>query len=241
MLKSFSVKSGNSKNNLLLLGEHTSKRFPKEYGLLGLKKDVLNKLSNYYDKGAKDILLILSKEFNATAIYTNYSRLLIDLNRNNLKSMELIRKQDSQIIIPYNQNISEKERKKRIRLYWKPYYKELKKQINKRLRFDTIYAFSVHSCFPKLNGKKRNFDIDLLFNKDELLAKKIGKVLSKKGYDIKYNHPPFSGKRKKSLLNFRNKKLRWVFFEINHKILPSDKRIKKISKDIKEAIIKSLK
>jgi predicted N-formylglutamate amidohydrolase len=238
---SFSIKNQNSRNNIIFIGEHTSKKFPKENKQLGLKKEVLGKLSNYYDKGAKDILLILSKELNAAAVYANYSRLLIDLNRNDLKSKELIREIDNKIIIPGNQNISKKERRKRIKLYWKPYYKELKKQINKRLKFDTIYAFSVHSCFPKLNGKKRNFDIDLLFNKDELLAKKIGKVLSKKGYDIKYNHPPFSGKRKKSLLNFKNKKLKWIFFEINHKILSSNKKIKKVSKDIKEAIIKSLK
>lgn len=239
MSKPYVILNKDSKTNTLLIAEHTSSEFPKTKEFANVNYAYLKGIPDYYDIGAEKIIVFLARKFQHTAIHAKYSRLLIDLNRS-LEHEQLIRyvEDDKKKIIHFNQDLSEEQKLERIELYWKPFHNMLKKIIRNKLQnFETVFAFPIHSCFPEFAGKKRDFEIDLLFNKDEGLAKAIGKALKSKGYDVKYNHPPFSGIKNVFTMNqFNEERLRWVFFEINNKILQTPEHIYKVSEDIGLAI-----
>lgn len=219
-MKSIKVVNESSNNNIVLLAEHSGKGFPGGYGTLGIEPEVLETISDYYDNGARPIIERLAEVFDATAIYSNFSRLLIDLNRA-LDHHQLIRvkEDDWGIIIPGNDGISEEERQKRIKLYWDPYHRKVKEVVEKKLQqHERVFVFVIHTCSAWYNGDVRDFDCDVMFKHSEVLAKKFGTSLANKGYKIQYNEP-YSADQSCTMKGYLTPKVEWLIIETNQKTI----------------------
>ncbi len=101
----------NCDKSIIFICDHASPRIAKEYSNLGLTKKYL-KTHISWDIGAKKVCINLAKRLKQSYFLSNFSRLVIDPNRNK-NSKELIVENSFGIEIPANKNISLVEKKKK--------------------------------------------------------------------------------------------------------------------------------
>ncbi len=182
----------NSITPVLLVCDHASNRFPKSLGTMGL--DYLDRLSHItVDIGSRATTESLAKQLNTTAILCQYSRLIVDCNRNLSDNSAYLDKSDG-VDIPGNQNLNNNEKEIReSEIYW-PYHNAIDTQISrlKRQKVSPI-IISIHSFTPVFNGNKREWEVGVLWDKDPTTARIFINKLTDAGFLVGDNKP-YSGK-----------------------------------------------
>ncbi len=106
----------------------------------------------------------------------------------------LIRTTAEGVELSWNRNVSPREVERRMVDYHAPYHLELDRQILRRAtRGVRPLLFAVHSFTPELDGRRRPFDIGILYDRHGALARRFAVVLRDAGLDVRYNQP-YSGK-----------------------------------------------
>lgn len=187
--KVFEFISAVNNKRFILTCEHASADIPTEYQNLGLPEKELNR-HIARDKGAADVCRFIAKELGCAAFLGKYSRLLVDLNRG-AQEDELILEESDKTLIPFNQNISEEERKKRIETFYSPYYKALNGYIDEQLKQGIKpVIFSIHSFTPQLRGGSyRPWQAGILYHKPVAFAEFLYKKLEQSSKVVGENVP----------------------------------------------------
>ena len=177
---------------VLLVCDHASNRFPQSLGTMGL--DYLDIVSHIaLDIGASAVAEALADNLGATAVLCQYSRLIVDCNRNLSDESAFLNYSDG-VEIPGNQNLQNNEKEKRAsEIYW-PYHNTIKDQIVrlKKYGIDPV-VISIHSFTPVMNGEDRKWEIGVLWDKDPVTAEIFLTRLVEAGYLVGDNKP-YSGK-----------------------------------------------
>ena len=154
---------------VLLVCDHASNRFPRSLGTMGL--DYLNRVSHIaLDIGANAIAEALADNLGATAVLCQYSRLIVDCNRNLIDDSAFLKYSDG-VDVPGNHNLQSSEKEKRVsEIYW-PYHNAIKDQIVrlKKHGIDPV-VISIHSFTPVINGNDREWEMGVLWDKDPATA-----------------------------------------------------------------------
>ena len=105
MNKVYSVKNSNfnSKNHIIFICDHASSNIDRGYRKKFTDTKIIDSHVSY-DIGAKNLTLNLAKQLKQSCILSNFSRLLIDPNRNKTDK-DLIVSTSFGIKIPINNNI----------------------------------------------------------------------------------------------------------------------------------------
>ena len=112
---------------LLIVADHASNYIPKRYNNLDLtKKDILTHKA--YDLGVRDLAINLSNKLDSQLVLGEYSRLLIDCNRD-INDPTLISVISDRKLILGNKKITKQERNYRINKIYRPYHKKIYKII----------------------------------------------------------------------------------------------------------------
>ena len=127
--KPYEVYNERSKNRVILLCDHASKKIPKKFKNLGLSKKEINRHIGW-DIGVALVAKKIAKQLNSTLIMSGYSRLIIDCNRPFGVPEAFIKKSEN-TIIPGNLNISKKDKIKRAKLYCLPYREKINSILKK--------------------------------------------------------------------------------------------------------------
>ena len=177
---------------VLLVCDHASHRFPRSLGTMGL--DYLNRHSHVvHDIGAGTLVEMLANTLGVTAVLCQYSRLIVDCNRELVDHNAFLKFNDG-VDIPANHNLRSDEKEKRAsEIYW-PYHNAIEGQIG-RLKDQGINPvfISVHSFSPVINGEARKWEIGVLWDKDSTTAEFFLSNLGEAGYFVGDNKP-YSGK-----------------------------------------------
>tara|TARA_B100001179_G_scaffold50737_1_gene34224 strand:+ start:1281 stop:2120 length:840 start_codon:yes stop_codon:yes gene_type:complete len=177
---------------VLLVCDHASHRFPRSLGTMGL--DYLNRHSHVvHDIGAGALVEMLANTLGVTAVLCQYSRLIVDCNRELVDHNAFLKFNDG-VDIPANHNLRSDEKEKRAsEIYW-PYHNAIEGQIG-RLKDQGINPvfISVHSFSPVINGEARKWEIGVLWDKDSTTAEFFLSNLGEAGYFVGDNKP-YSGK-----------------------------------------------
>jgi predicted N-formylglutamate amidohydrolase len=173
----------------VLTCEHASYVVPLEYQNLGISDDELCRHIGW-DIGARWVVESLSQVLDAPAVYSRYSRLLIDCNRD-VSDHDLIVSESDGTKIQGNLDITEAEREKRITKFYQPYHDAVDQLLSDRIDRETV-LLSIHSFTPVLGTKERPFDLGVLFDRHQDLAQEVGQRLHYREYRIRYNEP-YSG------------------------------------------------
>lgn len=171
--KPFTIINPDSQNSLILTCEHASSAIPEQYQNLGLSAEQLD-THIARDKGCKEVTVALAKKLGCCAFLGNYSRLLIDLNRRENEA-ELIVEVSDNVVIPGNINITDSEKEKRIKNYYRPYYQAILNKIQ-TLKMQGIEPriFSVHGFTPQLkNGPFRPWNAGVLYIQQTPLSQRL--------------------------------------------------------------------
>ncbi len=157
---------------ILIICDHASNRVPKILDNVGLSKADLAK-HIAWDPGTEDIGQYMSEKLDAAAVFATYSRIVVDVNRGE-RSPECMREVSDHIVVPGNQKLSAAEKRQRLdEIFW-PYHRALSGQI-KALRKKGIVPMivSLHSFTPEMDGYKRPWEIGVLWNKEETIARRV--------------------------------------------------------------------
>lgn len=182
---------GSGRSPLVFVCDHASNTLPEAYGTLGLGAAALAD-HIAYDIGAGASARALARAYGANAILARWSRLLIDLNRGP-DDPTLIMKLSDGHIIPGNARIGAAETARRLKDFHAPYHAAIADEIaNARDAGIVPVVISIHSFTPVWKGVRRLWDVGVLWDKDDRLARPLMAALSRAGLRVGDNEP-YSG------------------------------------------------
>ena len=177
---------------ILLVCDHASCRFPKALGDMGLDP-FARRCHLAVDIGAGPLSESLAASLGVTTVVHNYSRLIVDCNRELMDPGAYLEYGDG-ILVPGNRSLHQEDKELRANaLYW-PYHAAIDEQLKRLKKCGPAPAFiSIHSFTPVLNGESRAWQIGVLWDKDEQLKELFLEGFRAAGYYAGDNEP-YSGK-----------------------------------------------
>jgi predicted N-formylglutamate amidohydrolase len=177
---------------ILLVCDHASCRFPQALGDMGLDP-FARRCHLAIDIGAGKLTESLAKSLGVTAVIAQYSRLVVDCNRQLMDPGAFLEYGDG-ILVPGNRNLSQKEKDLRANsIYW-PYHNAIDEQIKRLGASGPKPVFvSVHSFTPVLNGISRAVQMGVLWDKDPDVAQIFMEGFREADY-LTGDNEPYSGK-----------------------------------------------
>ena len=156
--------------SLLIVSDHASNAVPAALGDLGVAPEHLKK-HIAYDIGADMITRYLADRMGAPAVISNYSRLVIDMNRQPGDPQSIPEISD-RVEVPGNKNLSPHAINSRLNEIFVPYHGAIDSEIMRLWKRDgkPPLLFSIHSFTPQMNGENRFWDIGVLWNRDPRMA-----------------------------------------------------------------------
>lgn len=188
----YQILSPLSEKPILLICDHASFRFPQSLGDMGLDP-FARRCHLAIDIGAGALTESLAKSLGVTAVLQNYSRLIVDCNRQLMDPGAFLEYGDG-ILVPGNRNLHQADKNLRAdTLYW-PYHRAVSEQVERLKHAGPAPAFiAIHSFTPVLNGESRAWQIGVLWDKDESLRHIFLEGFRDAGYYVGDN-VPYSGK-----------------------------------------------
>ena len=177
---------------ILLVCDHASCRFPAVLGDMGLDP-FARRCHLAIDIGAGVLTERLAQSVGATAVIAQYSRLVVDCNRELMDPGAFLEYGDG-IVVPGNRHLTQADKDRRANaIYW-PYHRAIDEQITRlRARGPAPAFVSVHSFTPVLDGAARNVQMGVLWDKDQRLADVFLEQLRSAGY-LTGDNEPYSGR-----------------------------------------------
>ncbi len=188
----FRVLNPLSEQPILLVCDHASCRFPKALGDMGLDP-FARRCHLAVDIGAGDLTVQLAERLGVTAVVHNYSRLIVDCNRQLMDPSAFLEYGDG-ILVTGNRSLHREDKELRAdALYW-PYHKAIDEQIKRLTACGGAPLFvAIHSFTPVLNGESRGWQIGVLWDTDERTKELFIDGFRAAGYYVGDNEP-YSGK-----------------------------------------------
>ena len=177
---------------VLLVCDHASCRFPQSLGDMGLDP-FARRCHLAIDIGAGSLTEALSDSLGAAAVLAQYSRLVIDCNRELLDPGAFLEFGDG-IIVPGNRNLRPEDKAARAdEIYW-PYHHAIDQQIKRLKTIGPPPAFiAIHSFTPVLNGQARPWQVGVLWDADSRLSDIFIDEFRAAGF-VTGDNEPYSGK-----------------------------------------------
>ncbi len=173
--------AGEVEAGVLFLCDHASNALPPEYGDLGLPPGAFER-HIAYDIGSAGVTRALAARFNAPALLTRYTRLLIDPNRG-ADDPTLVMQLSDGSVIPGNSRLDGSEIARRIALYWSPYRQAASALLDQMSVAGPAPAVvSLHSFTPVWRGSQRPWRIGLLWDNDPRMAQPLLEGLEAAGH-----------------------------------------------------------
>jgi len=186
----FSIEGASRPGRWLVTCDHAANTVPPTVadGDLGLgPQDMARHIA--FDIGAAGVSAALAERLNAPAIFSNFSRLVIDPNRGEDDPTLLMKLYDG-TIIPANRHADVAEREHRLTTCYRPYHDALTKLA---ARPATVIV-SIHSFTPQLRGRGlRPWEIGVLYAHDTRLARPLLDLLRSERDLTVGDNEPYSG------------------------------------------------
>lgn len=175
--------SGSSR--VLLTCEHATQRMPPGWSWPTEDERRLVDTHWAYDIGAERLTRELAELTGGGALLSNFTRLLVDPNRE-LSSPTLFREHAESVIVQLNHELDDAERQRRIDLLYQPYHDALAR-VAAASSAETM--LSIHTFTPNYEGEERAVELGVLFDSRETEARAFGAALERAGFAIEYNEP----------------------------------------------------
>jgi predicted N-formylglutamate amidohydrolase len=160
-------RQGNSP--FVIVVDHASARIPRSLADLGLPIGEL-KRHIAWDIGALAVARRVAVTLDAALIAQNYSRLVIDCNRDPQVESSIPISSES-TVIPGNADLSDAQRTARRRDIFEPYHQRIRERLNAReaARRPTVLV-ALHSMTNIYLGMRREMHAAILYNRDRRFA-----------------------------------------------------------------------
>jgi predicted N-formylglutamate amidohydrolase len=177
---------------LVLTCEHASNRLPHGLRPRSATERALLQTHWAWDIGAWDVARRVARLTGAAAIGGTVSRLIVDLNRP-VADPSLVRREAEGIRLSWNARLQPRQIERRMLTWHLPYHDAIDRTI---LRLATRgvrpLLLAVHSFTPVYGGRRRDFDMGVLFDRSRKPAIALARALRRAGFRVRYNQP-YSG------------------------------------------------
>ncbi|MFY0692662.1 MAG: N-formylglutamate amidohydrolase [Paracoccaceae bacterium] len=176
---------------IVLVCDHATNTVPASVngGTLGLHQDDMDR-HIAYDIGAAGVVHHLAELLDGAAVFSNFSRLVIDPNRGEDDPTLLMRLYDGSII-PGNRHADASEKARRVDAFYRPYHRSLAELA---ARHEDPVIVSIHSFTPQLRGRaKRPWQIGVLYADDTRLSGPLLDILAREPDLTVGDNEPYSG------------------------------------------------
>jgi predicted N-formylglutamate amidohydrolase len=178
---------------VILLCDHASNAVPPGLDLGVGPADMARHIA--WDVGARGLTLALSDLFEAPAVLSGVSRLVIDPNRGE-DDPTLVMKLYDGTIVPGNRDADAAEVARRIEAFWRPYHAAVTAAIDRALAdgVDPVLV-AIHSFTPRLRGRApRPWDVGVLWDRDDRVARPLIEALRQDDELTVGDNEPYSGR-----------------------------------------------
>ena len=236
----FAIINGESTSPVLLVCDHASPRIPAALDKLGLDSFAL-RCHLALDIGAAALTERLANRLSLTAVLCQYSRLVVDCNRQLTDPGAFLESGDG-VVVTGNRDLNAADRKIRAdEIYW-PYHNAVAAQVERLRAVGQPPAFvSLHSFTPVINGESRPWEVGVLWDADRVTAEIFIQEFRAAGFHVGDNEP-YSGKSPEDFTVDHHAEsigLPHVGVEIRQDLIDDDEGVKKIGA-ILQRIIASL-
>jgi len=182
--------------DMLLIADHASNRLPDGVDL-GVAEAAMRE-HVAFDIGVASLAARLCTELGCRAVLGGFSRLLIDLNREE-DAPGLIPAMSDNHAITGNAGLTADQREWRLALYWRPYHQHISDIISP---MSPKILISLHSFTPRLatSDEPRPWQIGILYNRDDRAARIALPLLEQAGI-VAGDNLPYSGKVLNATMN----------------------------------------
>ena len=187
---SFEVLRPQGVGQFVIFCDHASNYVPPELSDLGLAREELNQ-HIAWDIGAAGVARELSNIFDATAVLSGVSRLVVDCNRH-LEAEDLIPARSHGTIVPGNTNLTQEGRTTRVDRWFHPYHGAIESILDGRVKQGASpIVLSVHSMTANLSGSPRPWQISLSSYRDRSLVEPLLAALRRPGDIVVGDNEPY--------------------------------------------------
>lgn len=185
------VFNANATTPVLLICDHASRRLPASFGDCGLSEaDRARHIA--WDIGAADVTRCIAQRLDATAVFSGYSRLLVDCNRH-MQDPTLMPKVSDGTEVSFNAAISERDRQGRIEAFYRPYHDAIADQLTRlSAHAPAPVVLSIHSCTPRMNGHFRPWHIGVCWERDRRIAGPVLATLERRRDIVVGDNVPYA-------------------------------------------------
>ena len=176
------------RSGLILVCDHAANALPPGYGSLGLDPALLS-THIACDIGAAQVTRVLAARFGAPAVLARWSRLLIDLNRGE-DDPTLVMKLSDGSIVAGNRDVGAAEIASRVARFHAPYHARIAAEISRAMADGAVpVLISMHSFTPHWKGRPRPWEVGVLWDRDDRLARPLIDGLGRAGFAAGDNEP----------------------------------------------------
>ena len=161
--------SPHGRSPFVITVDHASARIPRSLRDLGLPAAEL-KRHIAWDIGALAVGLRVAAALDAALIAQNYSRLVIDCNRDPLVESSIPLSSEA-TVIPGNVDLSDAQRMARRQEIFDPYHQRIRERLDARQAAGrTTILVALHSMTDVYHGVRREMHAAILYNRDRRFA-----------------------------------------------------------------------
>jgi predicted N-formylglutamate amidohydrolase len=178
-------------SNFVIVVDHASRRIPRRLGDLGLPPAELTR-HIAWDIGALGVATQVAAALDAPLVAQNYSRLVIDCNRDPAVASSIPKVGES-IDIPGNIGLDAQQAQARCTEIFEPYHRHIRGLLDERLAAGrTTILVAQHSMTNIFKGVHREMHAAVLYNRDRKFAGMVLDALRREpGLIIGDNEPYF--------------------------------------------------
>ncbi len=178
------------RSSLVIVVDHASRRIPRRLGDLGLPVSELQR-HIAWDIGSLELAERVAATLDAPLVAQNYSRLVIDCNRDPKVATSIPSVSES-VAIPGNVGLREAQVAARRREIFDPYHDHVRALLDERLamRRPTILV-AQHTMTEVFKGVRREMHASVLYNRDRRFAGLVLDMLRRDGDLIIAENQPY--------------------------------------------------
>ncbi len=194
MPQPFTLLNEDSDTPIFLIADHASREIPEKYNNLGVEDPSVLRRHIAWDIGIEDVTKRMAEKLGATAIFSTFSRLLIDANRYPTDPSSCPAISDG-VEVPGNKDLPQEERDHRVETYFKPYHKKLVEILEaKQALGATPIVISMHSFTPIMDDYDRPWHIGILWDQDGRIALPMLEILNQNSTLVVGDNEPYSAR-----------------------------------------------
>jgi predicted N-formylglutamate amidohydrolase len=181
-----------SLSGIVLTCEHASRALPPGVRPAGRAERAILASHWGWDIGAWELTRAVARRLGAAAVGGRFSRLFIDLNRP-VGDETLVRREAGGVALSWNARLTAAAVERRLLDVHVPYHAAIDQlAIRRRTRGIRPLLFAMHTFTPVYEGRRRDFDVGVLFDRSRAGAILLADGLRRTGLRVRYNEP-YSG------------------------------------------------